>query len=189
MARGKIKWYQRQELHRLLHWCREPVHRPFELFVKICVRSFLDGVDPVPILLKKGVPDFTAERAVHIARVFINNERGKRRRFAAQILEERNRNSRSFTTENFRVTIDPLQDRNYGMTSTSIYCVIEVWNEEDDVEKEYLVNFSDFRTKDWLTRLLVWGLKNKKEILIKPATDIEMNSMRMFSPKDKSLEE
>lgn len=71
------------------------------------------------------------------------------------------------------------------MVNVSIYCIVEVWESEDVVEKEYLVNFSDFKTKEWLTRLLVWGLMNKREILIKPATEDEMSSMKMFVPKDK----
>ncbi len=73
------------------------------------------------------------------------------------------------------------------MAQSSIYCVVEVWeagNDSEDMEKDYLVNFSDYTTKEWLTKLLVWGLMNKREILIKPATQVEMSSMRMFVPKD-----
>lgn len=73
------------------------------------------------------------------------------------------------------------------MAQVSIYALVEVWTKEDEVEKEYLVNFSDYKTKEWLERLMVWGLMNDREILIKPATDAEMSSMRMFVPKDKQL--
>lgn len=71
------------------------------------------------------------------------------------------------------------------MAQVSIYALVEVWTKEEDVEKEYLINFSDYKTKEWLERTMVWALSNDREILIKPATDAEMNSMRMFSPKDK----
>lgn len=73
------------------------------------------------------------------------------------------------------------------MAQSSIYCVVEVWEagtDTEDCEKEYLVNFSDYGTKEWLTKLLVWGLMNKREVLIKPATQVEMSSMRMFIPRD-----
>lgn len=73
------------------------------------------------------------------------------------------------------------------MINASIYCTVEVWEtgENDVVEKEYLVNFSDFTTKEWLTKLLVWALMNKREVMIKAATPDEMTSMRMFMPKPK----
>ena len=73
------------------------------------------------------------------------------------------------------------------MAQSSIYCVVEVWEagtDTEDCEKEYLVNFSDYGTKEWLTKLLVWALMNTREVLIKPATQVEMTSMRMFIPRD-----
>ena len=71
------------------------------------------------------------------------------------------------------------------MVNTSIYCMVEVWVDDQEIEKEYLVNFSDFKTKEWLTRLLVWALMNRREVLLKPATEAEMASKKMFVPKDK----
>lgn len=71
------------------------------------------------------------------------------------------------------------------MVSVSIYCLVEVWEDDDNVEKEYLVNFSDYKTKEWLTRLMVWALMNKRQVLIKPASELEMNSMKMFVPAPK----
>jgi hypothetical protein len=152
---------------------------------KFAVKCFLDGIDPVPLLLARGVEMFVLIRAVEKARVFLGNERGKRRRHAAAIAAARTRNKPTFTYENFGVTIDTTQDRNYGMSHASIYCIVEVWEqgEDHDVDKEYLVNFSDFGTKEWLTKLLVWGLMNKREILIKPASQAEMSSMKMFVPR------
>ncbi len=153
--------------------------------MKFAVKCFLDGVDPEPLLLAKGVQPFVMDIAMKRARAFIGNERAKRRRHGAAITAARTRNKPTFTYENFGVTIDHTQDRNYGMAHASIYCIVEVWEEgeNDEVEKEYLVNFSDSLTKEWLTKLLVWGLMNKKEILIKPAGQVEMSSMRMFVPK------
>jgi hypothetical protein len=153
--------------------------------MQMAVRDFLDGVDPSERFEQMGIEKFIYTRALEKARVFIGNERGKRRNIAAKIREERAKNSRSFTTENFRVTMDHSQDRNYGSMQISIYCLVEVWETDDEVEKEYLVNFSDFKTKEWLTKLLVWALSNKREVLIKPATEAELSSMKMFVPRDK----
>ncbi len=186
-APSKMDWLQRQELHTILDWTRQPVKTPVEMMVKFAVRKFLDGIDPEPLLLAKGVEPYILRIAMLRARVFIGNERTKRRRFAKQILEQRTRNLPTFTSENFRVTMDHTQDRNYGMAQSSIYSVVEVWasgDDTEDFEKDYLVNFSDYTTKEWLTKLLVWALMNKREVLIKPATQVEMSSMRMFVPKD-----
>lgn len=183
----KMDMWQREELHHILDWSRQPVKTPIEMMVKFAVRSFLDGKDPEPLLLAKGIPPFVLRMAMLKARVFIGNERAKRRRYAKQILESRSRKLPTFTSENFRITIDHTQDRNYGMAQSSIYCVVEVWEageDAEDFEKDYLVNFSDYTTKEWLTKLLVWALMNKREVLIKPATQHEMSSMRMFVPKD-----
>lgn len=156
-----------------------------EAMVKLAVKCFLDGMDPEPVLAAKGIEPFVYRMALLKARVFLGNERAKRRRHGAAITAARTKNKPTFTYENFGVTIDNTQDRNYGMASASIYCIVEVWeqDENDEVEKEYLVNFSDSLTKEWLTKLLVWGLMNKKEILIKPASQHEMSSMRMFVPR------
>ncbi|HEX9429619.1 MAG TPA: hypothetical protein VF944_04510 [Candidatus Bathyarchaeia archaeon] len=180
---------QRAELHHILDWTREPVTRPIDYMTKLAVKCFLNGQDARAFLLNKGIEAFIVKRAIEKAIVFLGNERLKRKTPArkAEILAARARKSPTFTSENFRVTMDYSQDRNYGMANVSIYCIVEVWESPDDVdvEKEYLVNFSDFTTKEWLTRLMVWALMNKREILIKPATELEMSSMRMFVPKDK----
>ena len=186
---SKMTWEQREELHHILDWTRKPVSTPVEMMVKFAVRKFLDGVDPEPLLLAKGIEPYILRIAMERARVFIGNERGKRRRLAAQIIESRTRHLPTFTSENFRVTMDHTQDRNYGMAQSSIYCVVEVWETGDveDCEKEYLVCFSEPVTKEWLTKILVWALMNHREVLIKPATQVEMSSMRMFFPKDNAV--
>lgn len=186
MARSKMSWEERQELHHILHWIRSPVSEPIDYMVKLSVRDFLDGVDPRTRLINMGIQPFVAERIVYKAQTFLQNERTKRRLRAKEILATRARNSRSFTSENFHVTMDPSQDRNYGMVNISIYCLVEVWMEDETVEHEYLINFSDFKTKEWLTRLLVWGLMNKREILLKPASESVMSSMKMFVPKERA---
>jgi len=71
------------------------------------------------------------------------------------------------------------------MITMSIYCLVEVWVDDDEVEKEYFVNFSDHRIKEWLIRLMVWALMNKREIVIRPATEQDASTMKMFVPKDK----
>lgn len=72
--------------------------------------------------------------------------------------------------------------------NVSIYCTVEVFEDDNDTpEKEYLVNFSDYKTKEWLTRLLVWALMNNREVLLKAAGEQEMTSMKMFVPKDKDI--
>ena len=185
MARGLANWEQRQELHHILHWTRQPVKTQMQAMVQYAVRDFLDGVDPSVRFEQMGLERFVYIRAIEKARVFLGNERGKRRNRAKEILAERARNSRSFTTENFHVTMDYSQHRDYGMVNVSIYCMVEVWLNKDEVEREYLVNYSDFKTKEWLTKLLVWALMNQREVLLKPATEAEIASVRMFVPRDK----
>src|SRR4051812_3771264 len=86
-AKGKMNWAQRQELHHILDWTRQPVRTPVEMMMKFAVRCWLDGKDPEPLLLAKGIQPFVLRIAMIKARVFIGNERGKRRNIAAQILE------------------------------------------------------------------------------------------------------
>lgn len=188
MARRlKADWAQRQELHHILHWCRLPTTTPMQWMVKMAVQDFLNGTDPFIRLDGYKVERFTSTRAVEKARVFLGNERAKRRMRAKEILEARQIKTKTFTSGNLRVTIDNHQDRNYGAMNVSIYCIVEVWEPDNDLdaEKEYLVNFSDHQTKEWLTRLMVWALTNTREVLIKPATEAEMSSMRMFVPREK----
>lgn len=188
MAGGKMSWFQRQELMSILHYVYGPSSSPEEYFKQRALHCFLNGIDAQKYLEEKlGLPAFVAVRFVEKARVWIGNERGKRRNKVPEILKFRGQYVKpEFTSENFRVTMDFSQDRNYGMVNTSIYSVVEVWLDEK-LEKEYLVNYSDFKTKEWLTRLLVWALMNKHEVLIKPAGETEMNSMKMFVPKDKVI--
>lgn len=188
MARGKLTQEQRAELHVILDWIRSPSTKPIESLAKLAVRCFLNGEDAHAFLMTKGVEEFIVRRAVDKARVFIGNERGKRRRFADDIRKARTRKLPTFTHENFRVTMDHTQDRNYGMANVSIYCVVEVWQKEEELEPEktHLVNFSDYHSKEWLIRMMVWALTNEREILVRPAGDVEMSSMRMFVPRDKA---
>lgn len=186
MARDRPDWLVRRELHKIFYYIQTPSSSPHEYLVKLAIKHWLNGKDALE-LLKEQVPAFRAERACHTARVFLGNERAKRRSQTKEILAQREAGRPTFTYRNTRVTIDNTQHRDYGMAQVSIYALVEVWTKEDEVEKEYLVNFSDYKTKEWLERLMVWGLMNDREILIKPATDAEMSSMRMFVPKDKQL--
>src|SRR5690606_34544771 len=135
-------------------WTRSPVNTPTEFLTRMAVRSFLEGRDPYPEMEEKGVPRFVAKRMIKRARDFLNEERFKRRARADEILRSRNPEGPTFTSENFRVTVDTTHYRDYGMVNTSIYCMVEVWVDDQEIEKEYLVNFSDYKTKEWLTRLL-----------------------------------
>lgn len=187
-GRGRITFEQRQELHKILHWLRMPVASQQEYLIKKAVRHFIDGEDAEAELLKLGITPWYARHCTAKARTVLGNERMKRRYDPAVKEARLKRQIPKFTSENFGVTIDNSQNRNYGMVSISIYCIVEVWTggEDENVEREYLINFSDFKTKEWLTRLLVWALMNKREVLIKPATEHEMNSMKMFIPSGKA---
>lgn len=181
-----MTWQQREELHHVLNYLSSPCRSPEEWYKRVAINCYLNGEDALAKLCET-LPEFVALRFTDKARVFLNNERAKRRNRAKEILEHRNRlrNAREFTSENYRVTMGYSQNRNYGMAEVSIYSVVEIWQDQDTVEKEYLINFSDYKTKDWLTRLLVWALMNKREVLLKPASPEEMGSMKMFVPKDK----
>lgn len=186
MAENRMTYQQRQEVMHILYWTKTPVERPIQLYKRIAVKCFLDGVDAAKYLQEKhGLSVYLSEKAAALGRVVLGNERGKRRKDADKIRAERLGNKPQFTHENFGVTIDPAQHKDFGMANMSIYALVEVWVDDDEVEKEYLVNFSDFKTKEWLTRLLVWALMNKRQVLLKPATEHEMNNMRMFIPKDR----
>lgn len=156
--------------------------------LRVAIMCFLEGEDAQKALEQK-VPTFVAERIANKARVWLGNERSKRRMRGAQILAERDRlkNANQFTLGNLRVTIDAAQNRNYGMVNVTIYSVVEVWEagEHQVPEKSHLINFSDFKTKEWLIKLLVWALMNDREVLIKPASQAEMDGMKMFVPRDK----
>lgn len=149
------------------------------------VRLYLSGQDPEPVLLEEGVSERVAYLETWKARNWLRLQRAKRRGRSQEILLSRQVKP-AFTFENFGVTIDKTQHKDLGMTVVSIYCIVEVWDEDEETEKEYLVNFSDFKTKEWLTRLMVWALMNKKQVLVRPATEQAMATMRMFIPKDKS---
>src|SRR5690606_37666693 len=147
---------------------------------------YLKGVDAEARMLSVAAEDKkpAVRRAINRARAYLSRVRGERRKREAEIQRERGLIP-SFTFENFGVTIDKTQHKDLGMVSISIYCIVEVWDEDEETEKEYLVNFSDFKTKEWLTRLLVWGLMNKKQVHISPATEHAMATMKMFIPKDR----
>lgn len=185
----KPTWPERRELAPYWEYINGLASSPDEYLLKQAIRHFLHGED-AEAELNKIVEPFIAKRACERARVWLGNERAKRRMREKEILDERRITDRGeFTYENFRGTIDHPQNRIYGMVNVSIYCIVEIWTKdsEDEVEKEYLVNFSDYKTKEWLTRLMVWALMNEREILIKPASEKEMSSMRMFVPKGEKV--
>lgn len=71
------------------------------------------------------------------------------------------------------------------MSTMAIFSLVEVFLEDEELEKDYLVNYSDFAVKEWLIKMLVWALMNKREVVIKPATEEDMNTRRVFNPKPK----
>lgn len=186
--RSRVTWAQRQELHHVLHFVRQPCTTPEEHMLKTAIRCFLNGEDAKKVLEQK-VPPFVAERIANKARVWLGNERSQRRVRSKEIIEQRDRlkNANTFTSGNLRVTMGYSENRNYHMVNVTIYSVVQVWEEgENEVpEREYLINFSDFKTKEWLSKMMVWALMNSREILMKPASQAEMDTMRMFIPKDK----
>lgn len=177
---------------------RDEELRPYQESLKLAVGSqdefmwryaallYLKGVDAEARMLSVAAEDKkpAVRRAINRARAYLSRVRGERRKREAEIQRERGLIP-SFTFENFGVTIDKTQHKDLGMVSISIYCIVEVWDEDEETEKEYLVNFSDFKTKEWLTRLLVWGLMNKKQVHISPATEHAMATMKMFIPKER----
>ena len=153
--------------------------------MKHALRLFMKGNIDVEAFLTLEYNAYVAHRACLDARAYLAEVYYYRKLRKDEIQAERDEENRrgEFTIENFRVKIDKYQNRNFGAMNVSIYCIVEVWTDDDNVEKEYLVNYSDYKTKEWLTKLLVWGLMNKREILIKPATQTELTSMKMFVPK------
>lgn len=189
MARGLSRDFRRlrdRELEPYRDFLSLPVGSPQEFMWRYAVMLFLRGVDAEKYMLEGAHPSRVKEirLAIHRARDYLWRVRQERRGRAAEIQRERGLIP-SFTFENFGVTIDKTQHKDLGMVSISIYCIVEVWDEDEETEKEYLVNFSDFKTKEWLTRLLVWGLMNKKQVHISPATEHAMATMKMFIPKER----
>jgi hypothetical protein len=182
----KFKPSERRELKPYLQYIFDPVASPDEYLKKLAIRLFLQGQDALALISAQ--VDFTAaERACNQARAWLGDIRGARRKDAFTIKKERKRalNINHFTFENFHDIMGYSSNRNLHMITMSIYCLVEVWVDDDEVEKEYFVNFSDHRIKVWLTRLMVWALMNKREIVIRPATEQDASTMKMFVPKDK----
>jgi hypothetical protein len=48
---------------------------------------------------------------------------------------------------------------------------------------EYLVNYSDWPVKDWLTKTTVWAATNSRTLTLRGATDDDLRSRRQFRPK------
>lgn len=186
MERRELSYEERQELLAILAWIRFPAESRIDHLTKLAVDHFLHCEDAKACLVERGVEPFVAERACNRARTVLYNERAKKRERWVEENRNKPKEKHTFTSENFRITIDHTQDRDFGMVSVSIHCIVEVYEvDQDDPEKKYLVNFSDFKTKEWLIRLLVWGLMNKREIVLSPATEADMASMKVFIPKEK----
>ncbi len=65
-----------------------------------------------------------------------------------------------------------------------IYMMVKVLDKKD-IQTQYLVDFSYFNTKTWLINTLVWATHQGKTITVRAATDNEIDTCRMFIPKDK----
>lgn len=175
---------RRTELDPYIDYLKHPGHTVYETLLKFAIGKYLRGHDAEKALMELTKDRAKAEKMARRARTWLKHVRNERKARAHEILSERQK-PLIFTFENFSVNIDSAHDKDSGMTQVSIYSVIEVLNDDEEQEKEYLVNFSDYKTKEWLTRLLVWGLMNKKEIIVKPAVESDLTTMRMFVPKEK----
>lgn len=66
-------------------------------------------------------------------------------------------------------------------TSATIFAIVSTIL-GDDVEKEFLINFSHHDTKLWLTKTTVWCLTNDRILEIRPASPKDIQTKRMFIP-------
>lgn len=174
---------QRAELHEILHYILGPCSSPGELLKQRAIMCFLNCQDPIETLVSRGIPRYQAVVARSRAYYYLNGLRDKRRRMAAEIRRKREADKKPrFTYQNFSVTMDHADNTGLGASTMSIFALVEVFQEDEEFEKEFLVNYSDYDTKEWLIKTLVWSLMNKREVVIKPATEEDMKK-RLFTPR------
>ncbi len=68
------------------------------------------------------------------------------------------------------------------MGKSSIFCIVTIVDEDDKEEKQFLVNYSAYDVKTWLTRTTVWALTNKKTLVLEEASAEDLKTMEMFVP-------
>lgn len=69
---------------------------------------------------------------------------------------------------------------------SALFAFIEVLTDDDEVDREYLVNYSHPSVKAWLTRMTVWALLNDRSVSMEKATDEDIKTRPLFHPKDDS---
>ncbi len=70
---------------------------------------------------------------------------------------------------------------------SSIYAIVAVIAENDVCEREFLINYSHYETKLWLTRTLVWCLLNSRTLTIEEATEDDLKNRKLFIPSAKEV--
>lgn len=68
---------------------------------------------------------------------------------------------------------------------SSIYTIVTIITEDDETEREFLVNYSHYETKLWLTRTIVWCVLNQRTLQIELATEEDIRSRKQFIPTSK----
>lgn len=75
------------------------------------------------------------------------------------------------------------RNSNYQPT---LFSVVKIVGEGVD-DREFLINFSEHDTKVWYTRTLIWGLTNARTISIVRATQKDLESRPLFTPRTEAV--
>lgn len=75
-------------------------------------------------------------------------------------------------------------------SAKSVLVVVDIFDnkasgreEYDPPETSFLVNYSDHDIKLWFTRTMIWAMSNDKSIEINKASQKDIETMRIFSPR------
>lgn len=65
-----------------------------------------------------------------------------------------------------------------------VVVVVSPGRDGDSRDLEYLVNYSEWPIKDWLTKTTVWALTNGRSVAMRAADQQDLDSRRRFWPKN-----
>ncbi len=64
----------------------------------------------------------------------------------------------------------------------SLFSLVTITGKDVPV-REFLINYSHHDTKVWLTKTLIWGLMNERQINVARATARDIETKQLFTPR------
>lgn len=65
-----------------------------------------------------------------------------------------------------------------------VVVVVSPGRDGDPRDLEYLVNYSEWPIKDWLTKTTVWAMTNGRSVSMRAADQHDLDSRRRFWPRN-----